>query len=46
MRRKDGGLLMPPLRCDTLRMDFAVKRGVEPSRMRVLLNHLRILSCA
>lgn len=46
LRRKDGGLLMPPVRRDTLRMGFAVKRGVEPSRMRVLLNHLRILSCA
>lgn len=46
MRRKDGGLLMQPVRRDTLRTSFAVKRGVEPSRMRVLLNHRRILSCA
>lgn len=46
MRRKDGGLLMQPVRRDTLRMGFAVKRGVEPSRVRVLLNHRRILSCA
>jgi len=46
MRRKDGGLLMQPVRRDTLRMGFAVKHGVEPSRMRVLLNHRRILSCA
>lgn len=45
MRRKDGGLLMPPVRRDTLRMGFAVKRGVEPSHVRVLLNHRRILSC-
>lgn len=46
MRRKDGGLLMPPVRRDTLHAAFAVKRGVEPSRMRVLLNQQRILSCA
>ena len=46
MRRNDGGLLMQPVRRDTLRMGFAVKRGVEPSRVRVLLNHQRILSCA
>lgn len=46
MRRRDGGLLMQPLRRNTLRQDFAVKRGVEPSRVRVLLNHRRILSCA
>jgi HD-GYP domain-containing protein (c-di-GMP phosphodiesterase class II) len=46
MRRKDGGLLMQPVRRDTLRLGFAVKRGVEPSRVRVLLNHRRILSCA
>ena len=46
MRRRDGGLLMQPLRRNTLRLDFAVKRGVEPSRVRVLLNHRRILSCA
>lgn len=46
MRRKDGGLLMQPVRRDTLRMGFAVKRGVEPSRVRVLLNHRRILACA
>ena len=45
MRRKDGGLLMQPVRRDTLRMGFAVKRGVEPSSVRVLLNHRRILSC-
>ena len=46
MRRKDGGLLMQPVRRDTLRPGFAVKRGVEPSQVRVLLNHRRILSCA
>jgi hypothetical protein len=46
MRRKDGGLLMQPVRRDTLRPGFAVKRGVEPSHVRVLLNHRRILSCA
>lgn len=46
MRRKDGGLLMQPVRRDTLRLGFAVKHGVEPSRMKVLLNHRRILSCA
>lgn len=46
MRRKDGGLLMQPVRRDTLRLGFAVKHGVEPSRVRVLLNHRRILSCA
>jgi len=46
MRRKDGGLLMQPVRRDTLQMGFAVKRGVKPSSIRVLLNHLRILSCA
>lgn len=45
MRRKDGGLLMQPVRRDTLRKGFAVKRGLEPSGMRVLLNHRRILSC-
>jgi hypothetical protein len=45
MRRKDGGLLMQPVRRDTLRVGFAVTRGVEPSRMKVLLNHRRILSC-
>lgn len=46
MRRKDGGLLMQPVRRDTLRIGFAVTRGVEPSSVRVLLNHRRILSCA
>ena len=46
MRRKDGGLLMQPVHRDTLRLGFAVKHGVEPSRMKVLLNHRRILSCA
>ncbi len=46
MRRKDGGLLMQPMRRDTRRMGFAVKRGVEPGRVRVLLNHRRILTCA
>lgn len=46
MRRKDGGLLMQPERRDTLRMGFAVKRGLQPSSVRVLLNHQRILSCA
>ncbi|MES2952598.1 MAG: hypothetical protein V4858_29065 [Pseudomonadota bacterium] len=45
MRRKDGGLLMQPVRRDTLRMGFAVKRGMEPTSVRVLLNHRRILSC-
>lgn len=45
MRRKDGGMHMQPARRDTLRMDFAVRRGMEPSSIRVLLNHLRILSC-
>jgi hypothetical protein len=44
MRRRDGGLLMQPVRRDTLRLGFAVKRGMEPSRVRVLLNHRRILS--
>lgn len=46
MRRKDGGMLMQPARRDTLRTGFEVKRGMEPSSIRVLLNHLRILSCA
>ncbi|OIN92120.1 MAG: hypothetical protein AUJ20_08855 [Comamonadaceae bacterium CG1_02_60_18] len=46
LRRKDGGLLMPPVRRDTLHAAFAVKRGLEPSHMRVLLNHQRVLSCA
>lgn len=46
MRRKDGGLLMQPVRRDTLRMGFAVKRGLRPSSVQVLLNHQRILSCA
>jgi hypothetical protein len=46
MRRKDGGLLMQPVRRDTLRTAFAVKHGVEPGSVRVLLNHRRILSCA
>ncbi len=46
MRRKDGGLLMQPVRRDTRRMGFAVKRGMEPSSVRVLLNHKRILSCS
>lgn len=45
MRRKDGGLLMQPVRRDTLRTGFAVKCGLEPSRIRVLLNHRRILTC-
>lgn len=45
MRRKDGGLLMQPARRDTLRAGFTVKRGMEPSSIRVLLNHRRILSC-
>jgi hypothetical protein len=44
MRRKDGGLLMQPMRRDTRRMGFGVKRGMEPSSVRVLLNHRRILS--
>jgi hypothetical protein len=46
MRRRDGGLLMQPIRRDTARPIFAVKRGVEPGRVRVLLNHRRILSAA
>ncbi len=46
VRRKDGGLLMQPVRRDTLQMGFAVKRGVQPSSVRVILNHLRILACA
>lgn len=45
VRRRDGGLLMQPVRRDTLRLGFSVKHGVEPSRVRVLLNHRRILSC-
>ncbi len=45
MRRKDGGLLMQPVRRDTQRMIFAVKHGLEPSRVKVLLNHRRVLSC-
>lgn len=44
VRRRDGGLLMQPLRRDTQRLGFGVKHGVEPSRVRVLLNHRRILS--
>lgn len=44
MRREDGGMLMQPVRRDTLRMGFGVKRGMEPSSSRVLLNHRRILS--
>lgn len=46
MLRKDGGLLMQPVRRDTLRTGLAVKRGVEPSSVRVLLNHRHIHSCA
>jgi hypothetical protein len=46
MRRQDGGLLMQPVRRDTLRMDFTVKRGVEPGSVKVSLNHQRILSCS
>ncbi len=45
MRRRDGGMLMQPVRRDTLRTGFAVKRGMEPSSIRVSLNHARILSC-
>lgn len=45
MRRKDGGMLMQPARRDTLRTGLEVKRGIEPSSIRVLLNHWRILSC-
>ena len=37
-------MLMQPVRRDTLRMGFGVKRGMEPSSSRVLLNHRRILS--
>lgn len=45
MRRRDGGLLMQPVRRNTLRQGFVVKHGIEPSRVRVLLNHRRILTC-
>ena len=46
MRRQDGGLLMQPVRRDTSRVALAVRRGVEPGRVRVLFNHGRTLSCA
>lgn len=45
IRRRDGGLLMQPVRRNTLRQGFVVKHGIEPSRVRVLLNHRRILTC-
>jgi hypothetical protein len=46
IRREDGGVLMQPLRRDTLRTGLTVKRGIEPSRVRVMFDHRRTLGCA
>lgn len=46
VRREDGGVLMQPLRRDTLRSGMTVKRGIEPSRVRVMFEHRRTLACA
>ena len=45
LRRQDGGLLLQPERRDTSRAGTSVKKGVEPSRARVLFDHRRVLSC-
>jgi len=45
MRRQDGGLLIQPERRDTLRAGWSVRKGVEPSRVRVLFDHRRVLGC-
>ena len=45
MRRQDGGLLMQPERRDTLRAGLSVRKGVEPSRVRVSFDHQRVLGC-
>lgn len=46
IRRHDGGLLMQPLRRETLRKVFAVRRGLEPGQVKVTFDHRRTLSCA
>ncbi len=45
MRRQDGGLLLQPQRRDTLSARLSVRKGVEPSRVRVSFDHRRVLAC-
>ncbi|APW47371.1 HD-GYP domain-containing protein [Rhodoferax antarcticus] len=45
LRREDGGLLTQPERRDTLRAGLTVRKGVEPSRVRVSFDHRRVLAC-
>ena len=44
LRREDGGLLMQPLRRDTQRSAFAVRRGLRPDQVRVQFDHRRTLA--
>lgn len=46
LRRPDQGLLMPPLKRDTTRSGFGIKNGLQPAKVRVLLDHRRVLSSA
>jgi hypothetical protein len=46
LRRQDGGLLMQPVGRDTQRPAFAVRRGLQPSQVRVQFDHRRALACA
>ena len=44
LRREDGGLLMQPVRRDTQRPSFAVRRGLQPGLVRVQFDHRRTLA--
>ena len=45
LRRQDGGLLLQPMRRDTLEAGLSVRKGVEPGRVRVSFDHRRVLGC-
>ena len=45
LRRQDGGLLLQPVRRETLLARLSVRKGVEPSRVRVSFDHRRVLVC-
>lgn len=46
LRRQDGGLLMQPVRRDTQRSAFAVRRGLRPDQVKVQFDHRRALATA
>ncbi len=46
LRRPDWGLIAPPLRRDTARPGLAVRHGVEPGQVKVLIDAARVLGCA